>query len=157
VEVVALVATIDATVAKDTNVEIILTRSVCYGVCPDYSVTILGDGTVTYVGNKFVAKHGRVADRVAPAEVEALVRQLDRAHFDALVVPDPCPQGMVTDNATNVITLRRNGHEHIVHHYLGNRCAPKGLDALADAIDATANTARWVRCGKGPDAYCEKP
>jgi hypothetical protein len=68
---------------------------------------------------------------------------------------------MRTDSPTNVITLRRNGgagrHEHVVHHYLGNMCAPKGLDALADAIDATANTARWVRCGKGPDAYCQQP
>jgi hypothetical protein len=42
-----------------------LVRTPCFGLCPDYSVSIFGDGTVLYEGRRFVKnkgeRHGRVS------------------------------------------------------------------------------------------------
>lgn len=40
------------------DVTITLERTVCFGVCPDYVVTVHGDGTVEYEGRNFVAVKG---------------------------------------------------------------------------------------------------
>jgi hypothetical protein len=138
------------------DVEFTLTRSLCYGVCPEYQLIIKADGTVIYDGSKYVSKHGHVVDHIPVADVEALARKFDDAHFERLNVPEPCDR-MATDNATNLIRVRRNGLLHEVSHYLGNMCAPKELAGLADAIDKTAKTERWVRCGPKETDYCDKP
>ena len=39
------------------GVKIQLSRSVCYGTCPAYSVTIRGDGSVHFSGQKYVLEH----------------------------------------------------------------------------------------------------
>jgi hypothetical protein len=140
-----------------SNLEISLERTVCYGVCPAYKVTLRGDGTVLYDGDKFVKVHGKVTDHVAPADVEALAQAFADAGFDKLNVPDPCSKGIATDNPTNRLTVVRGGKRRTVEHYLGNQCAPPELSKLADAVDKTAHTDRWIRCGTGPRAYCNKP
>lgn len=139
---------------EDTNVVVTLTRSVCYGTCPDYTVTLRGDGSVEYVGRQFVGKRGRATDKVPPADVLALVRKLDAAGFDRLAVPTPCPKGIATDNPTHTLTLERGGRAHTVEHYMGNLCAPPVLVELEDAVDAAAKTQRWTSCA--PQKWCER-
>jgi hypothetical protein len=46
------------------DVTIILERTVCFAFCPDYVVTIRGDGTVEYKGRNFVAVEGRQTTRI---------------------------------------------------------------------------------------------
>lgn len=137
--------------------EIELSRSVCYGVCPDYKVVVKSDGTVEYEGHEYVSKRGRATDRVPIADAEALLRKFDQAGFDRLSVPDPCPKGLASDSPTNILAVRRKTGSHVVEHYLGNMCAPPVLADLADAVDKTAKTDRWIKCGKSPSDYCTKP
>jgi hypothetical protein len=140
-----------------SNLEITLERTVCYGLCPAYKVTLRGDGTVLYEGDKYVKVHGKATDNVPPADVAALAKEFADAGFDKLTVPDPCSKGIATDNPTNRLTVVRGGNRRTVVHYLGNQCAPPELSVLADAVDKTAHTDRWIRCGSGPRAYCSKP
>lgn len=148
---------VDAAVAPAALFEITLERSVCYGVCPAYRVTIRADGSVTYDGDKYVKVHGTVTDRVTPAAARALASRFDAAGFDGLKVPATCPQGIATDHPTNTLTYVHDRKKHVVDHYTGNACAPQALYDLADAVDKLANTERWIRCGKGPQGYCSKP
>ena len=112
---------------------------------------------MVYDGDKYVKVHGTVTSQVAPADVLALGQRFDAASFDNLSVPEPCPKGEMTDMPTNRLTVVRAGSKHTVKHYLGNMCAPKVLADLAAAVDKTAATQRWIRCGGGPQAYCNKP
>lgn len=139
-----------------TGLSISLERTVCYGACPAYVVTLQGDGTVLYEGKQYVKIKGKQADKVDPAIVTVLLDKLDRAGFDKLHVDDKCPM-IATDHPTSTITLVRGGKKHVVEHYTGNTCAPKVLYDLADAIDAAAGTDRWVPCGVGGARYCHKP
>ena len=146
----------EAAVPPTEAFEITLVRSLCYGVCPSYRVTIRANGTVTYDGDKFVKVHGTVTDHVAPSAARALADRFDAASFDSLKVPTTCAL-MVTDHPTNVLTYVHDRKKHVVDHYTGNGCAPKALEDLENAVDKLANTERWIRCGKGPQGYCNKP
>lgn len=150
-------AVADVSLPPSANgLSISLERTVCYGVCPSYVVTLQGDGTVLYEGRQFVKTKGKKTDKVSPSDVAALLAKLDRAGFDKLHVDDKCTM-ISTDHPTVTITVVRDGHKHVVEHYTGNSCAPKVLTSLEDAIDAVAGTDRWVPCGVGSAKYCHGP
>lgn len=136
--------------------EITLERTMCYGVCPAYTVTIRGDGSISYDGSQFVKVHGAATSHVTTAAAAALAAKFDGAHFDAIKIPDPCPKGMATDHPSIRLTYVHGGTRHKVDAYLGNMCVPSSVETLADAVDKTADTAKWVRCGPKPDDYCKR-
>jgi len=147
----------DASDAGAPEIEITLSRGACYGYCPEYTVSIRSDGTITYQGKTYVGKHGRAQDNIPPADVAALVAKFDAANFETLRMPQTCHGGIGTDASTDIITFRRGEKTHTVEHYLGNPCAPEALTPLAKAVDDTAKTDRFVRCGKNHGQYCRKP
>lgn len=55
------------------DVTITLERTVCFGACPDYTVTIHGDGTVVYEGRNFVAVEGVQTAHISEEKVQKLV------------------------------------------------------------------------------------
>src|SRR5260370_265635 len=62
-------------------VEIKLESAPCDATCPIYTMLIAGDGNVHWRGTNWVKVVGERALQIAPAEVEALVGELDRTHF----------------------------------------------------------------------------
>ncbi len=136
--------------------EITLTRSMCYGVCPAYEVTVRNDGTILYVGDKFVNVHGKASDRIDPRDARALADAFDAAGFDGLNMPATCNL-VATDHPTFTLSYVHGGRRHVVEHYAGNHCAPPALEKLEDLVDKVASTQRWIACGKGPHPYCSKP
>src|SRR3984957_1423193 len=65
------------------HVKIELSRGVCYGRCPAYSVTIRGDGSVHFSGQRFVQVLGEHDSRITPDAVRQLVHQFEAAKFFA--------------------------------------------------------------------------
>jgi hypothetical protein len=129
--------------AAEGPVMITLTRSMCFGFCPAYSVTINGDGEVVYVGERHVNVTGERRARISQAEVRSLLRRFDEIGFDEL--RDEY-RAHVTDLPTYTITLERNGRRKTVVDYGGvDAGMPRALRALQDEIDRAANTAQWVR------------
>src|SRR2546430_1156203 len=55
------------------EVIITLKRTVCYGTCPDYELTIYGNGTVVYEGYRYVAVTGRHSSSIPHERVKQLV------------------------------------------------------------------------------------
>jgi hypothetical protein len=130
------------TPAAEGPVMITLTRSVCFGFCPAYRVTINGDGEVVYVGERHVNVAGERRARVSQAEVQALLRRFDQAGFNALQDRYRAP---ATDLPTYTITLERNGTTKTVVDYGGLMAGmPQAVRDLQDEIDRVANTAQWV-------------
>jgi hypothetical protein len=138
----ALSSCAPTTTASEGPVMITLSRTVCFGFCPAYTVTISGDGQVTYRGERFVNVTGEQRATVPQADVERLLRRFDEVGFDQLRDAYRAP---VTDLPTYTITLERNGRRKSVADYGGLSAGmPQGVRDLQTEIDRVANTGRWV-------------
>lgn len=123
-------------------VEISMTRTPCFGFCPDYTVTISGDGHVVYEGRRFVNVVGRAEAHIAPAQVQALLARFDAIGFDEL--QNEYRAG-VTDLPSTTIQLIRDGRSKSVLDYGGTGAGmPESVRALQAEIDRVAGTAQWV-------------
>jgi len=142
-----------------SKLRITLERSACYGSCPDYAVTIAGDGRVDFTTQEMAvddvsAVHrqfsetvgvlvtGRHSARIDPAKVQALVQKFREAGFFRL--RDEY-RADITDNPTYVISIDTGHGSKRVIDYVGKEVGmPSSVTALEDAIDETAGTARWI-------------
>jgi len=128
---------------------ITLERSVCFGTCPAYKVTIFDDGKVVYEGKDFVKRKGRVEARISKSELEELVGEFNRLNYlnldDEYGVGDKCPESW-TDYPSAVTSFTANGKTKRINHYLGCRGLPilDQLRALENKIDEVVNTKRWI-------------
>jgi hypothetical protein len=135
-------APVSAEPSNNPPVEITLTRTVCFGYCPAYSVTINGAGEVRYEGRAFVNVVGEARGRVSPDEVARLVARFDEIGFERL---QDRYVAQVTDLPTYTISLRRGDHVKTVVDYAGMAVGmPQAVRALQDEIDRVANTGQWV-------------
>lgn len=138
---------------------ITLERSACFGTCPDYSVTVHGDGLVEfdtgddhfkstvaqvhldYNGHN-VLLPGHHTAKVDPATVARLFERFRAAHFFGL--KKEYVYG-ATDNSTQVLTVRIGKSSKTVTDYIGTQAGmPQEVRDLEEAVDAVAGTARWV-------------
>lgn len=128
--------------AQEAPVEITLQRTVCYGFCPDYNVSISGDGAVRYEGRSFVDAVGARTATIPRADVERLLARFDEIGFDQL--RDEY-RGQMTDLPTTTITLTRNGQTKRLVDYGGTSAGmPRTVRDLQAEIDRVAGTAQWV-------------
>jgi hypothetical protein len=138
---------------------ITLERGACYGSCPDYRVTIHGDGLVEfdtrddhfagtaaqvhldYNGHN-VLLPGRHSAHIDPAKFTELLDRFRAAHFFGLKAEY---EASVTDNPTQKLTVRVGAISKSVVDYVGTMAGmPSEVRELEDAVDKAADTARWV-------------
>jgi hypothetical protein len=149
----------DAQQSEPANTIISLTRSACFGDCPNYTVVIHGDGQVRFTTDispvsdvdaihrqfaqsKGVLVPGTHQDRVLPQSVADLLAQFQRVGFWGL---QDRYEARVTDNPTQIITLEIGGRKKKVVDYVGTEAGmPQSVRDLEDSIDRVAGTARWV-------------
>ena len=124
------------------GVEIGLIRTGCFGSCPDYSVTINGDGTVRFSGRLYVLVPGDHVAHIPADTVRELVRQFEAANFFS--AKDQYISNW-TDNPSQTLTLTVSGREKAVVDYIGtDEGMPQAIRDLERGIDDAAGTARWV-------------
>jgi hypothetical protein len=141
------------------HLKIELTRSACYGSCPDYKVSIDGAGNVVFstreapadpvsgVHREFSFGPGVLVGGVHRAKIDratldALIAQFRDAHFFGLKKEYFYS---VTDNPTQVVRFASGPSEMTVTDYVGTAAGlPPAAKALEQAIDDAAGTARWV-------------
>jgi hypothetical protein len=142
------------------DVEIVLERGACFGTCPDYRVSIDGDGRVRFstaesnfpgmaaqVHRRFngtnVLWPGTHEAQISPVAVAELVGKFRAAHFMGL---KPEYAAGITDNPTYALTLRVGKTTKRVTDYVGRAVGmPASVTALEEAVDRMAGTQRWVR------------
>jgi hypothetical protein len=130
---------------------ITLERTVCFGSCPVYKLTIYSDGRVLYQGIRFVKRKGKAVGRISRKAFNDLVQEFTNNEFfglyDAYVPGSPgCPQ-VATDLPSAIISLELNGKKKSIRHYHGcsGLSALKLLTELEDHIDAAANSKKWTK------------
>lgn len=126
-----------------SNIEIELHRTACFGTCPIYTLQLYGNGTVVFNGKGHTVLGVHVA-HVAPSKVQNLAHALQRAGFFTLSWNKHCGKGYATDNPSAITTLRIGSRKRTINHYHGDMCAPGVLDGWEQRIDKVAGTSRWL-------------
>lgn len=124
--------------ASIANAEITLDRTACFGSCPDYSLTIYGNGTVIYEGRNFVAVTGKQSATIPEQDVRNLVGYFYDINYFSLRDEYTA---QVTDLPTTTTSIKIDGRFKQVIDYYG---APEELTLLEAKIDEVAKSDRWV-------------
>lgn len=125
----------------DDSTVISLTRTMCFGWCPDYVVRIFGSGRVEYRGSTYVCIFGAQSAVADPREVRRLVEAMIGTGFFGYTWK---PGQYWTDNPTVTSTLTHGGQSYVLRHYHGDEGSPKWLFDMENEIDRVAGTARWL-------------
>ena len=120
-----------------------LERTACFGFCPIYQITIENDGTVSYVGEMFVAVEGERKSEISQSQVRRLARELERIDF--LSLQDNYTDMGATDMPSAITTLVLNGEVKTIVHYHGDSSAPENLTSLENLIDELTNSEQWIK------------
>ena len=112
-------------------VEITLQRTTCFGTCPEYTVTLRDDGTVTYSGRQFVRIAGDHTWKIDPAAVRALAREMEAAGFFDL---QDTYTSRMTDNPTTYTSLRIGSRSKKIQDYISGLPKLKDIEAKIDEV-----------------------
>lgn len=127
---------------------ITLKRGMCYGTCPVYSVTIRSDGTVQYVGEKYVKEIGPKDSSITSEEFTSLKATIESSGF--FTFNDAYRKVDMTDMPSATITVTIGDKTKQIEHYHGDSTAPQQLTDLEDAIDRTVSISQWTEPYEGP-------
>jgi len=104
-------------------------------------VTVNRDGTVVYVGTRWVKALGRKQYKISDAQLAELQTAFDRANFVQLHDYDRVEN---TDDDWALISLYRGATPKRVRHYHGDNSAPLALSVLEDEFDRIVGSGRYV-------------
>jgi hypothetical protein len=125
------------------GVRIKLERTSCLVSCPDYSVTIYGDGTFVYEGHRIVKVKGKQEGQVPIDAVRELVHRFFSADYFSLT---PFSGQCGGDAPTAVTSIEWPGASKKVTDCGSSipGSIPAALVELESAIDATVNSRQWI-------------
>jgi len=131
----------------DKPISICLERTGCFGLCPSYVLTILGDGRVTFEGRQYVKKKGLHKKKIAPATLMPIFKKIEEIGFWQLedsYRSKKNPDGSTStifDLPTKYVTVKSSGNSKRIEDYFGT---PPGLRELEKLIDEVAGVSEWV-------------
>jgi hypothetical protein len=130
---------------------ITLERTVCYGMCPSYKITIEANGAVTFEGRQFVKTAGISKSNISKATLRELLAAFNKVGYfnlrDRYVEPEDGCKQWATDHPSAITSITLNGKSKSVNHYYGCRgvAALDELTKLERTIDEAVNSAAWIK------------
>jgi hypothetical protein len=123
------------------NVLIILKRSVCFGICPTYNLTIYGNGTVVYEGIANVNITGIQISNISENTLRQLISEFKKIDYFSLNETEIASH-IVYDAPIFTTSLTINGKTKTIKHY--ETAEPKQLTELENKIDEIVNSNQWI-------------
>ncbi len=132
-----------------------LERSECFGTCPNYKVTIWGDGRLIYEGIKYVKTEGTITAKVATKQFQELMAAFRKAKYFKLrdsyaYEKDGCT-AMVSDEFWAYTTIQINSRKKSIRHYMGCyegsdkfNLELQRLTELENKIDEIIKIEQWI-------------
>lgn len=133
----------NAEIVVEPELVIKLERTVCFGKCPAYSLTIKGDGSVIYEGKDNVRITGIQEATVESMIISRLLEEFEDADYYSL--KDSYTGFGKSDMPTVYTSISLGDHTKSVRHYLGDNSAPAKLTSLENKIDEIVNSAQWIK------------
>jgi hypothetical protein len=128
------------------NTTISLERTVCFGTCPVYRVSVSGDGHAAYLGILHVDVRGEHHYQVNPRGV---ARLLESARDKDLWSLRPAYRSSVSDGATYTIVISSGDRMLQIVDYMGEGAGmPAAVTTFEEEIDEVAQTASWMHLGR---------
>ena len=122
---------------------ITLERTLCYGTCPVYKLTVYGTGDVTWEGKKFVKTVGKAEGAISKEQFKQLVSEFDKANY--FLLKDNYTQISLTDMPNVFTSITVDGKTKSIKHYRGDNSAPEKLTTLETRIDEIVNSDQWIK------------
>lgn len=153
-----------------SRVLISLERTACLGTCPDYKVTIDGNGNVAFSTEKgdsvaplgafgdsetsWVVVPGTHRDKISKDAVDKLLRRFSEANFARLKTKYVAE---ILDVPSQTITLDiGQGPKQVIDSEGRKVGMPEAVTELESAVDQAAGTERWVRGAAGLIPWLER-
>ena len=145
---------VPATAAVDS---VVLERTVCFGTCPAYRLSLARDGVIHFQSKSLRDSSAAVTDRVSPSVLDSIVAHADRIRFaeypDDIRRDQRLCKDFATDHPSIIIGVFGARAKQVVYYtgcYTGggtqNRAAElDSLAELANRIDSLTRSSRWVR------------
>ena len=118
--------------------KISLERTMCFGRCPVYKLTVYSDGKVEYEGKDFVKEKGVRRSRISEKDFRKLMKKVEEIGFFEF---KDRYDGRVTDLPTRITTVTKGDVSKTVRNYYGG---PESLSDLERLIDEVTNSAQWT-------------
>lgn len=123
---------------KPETARIELTKTVCYGTCPDYTFTLDISGKATYYGRTHVTKTGVFEKTFTREEVRAIIDLFEKSNFWGF--QDKYINEGVSDMPSVYLTFEHNGKQKKIEDQFGS---PKELKELQKKVEEMANSEGW--------------
>jgi hypothetical protein len=134
--------------ADEDDPVITLERTACFGGCPVYRLAVSATGDLTYEGRANVRRLGPATGQVPPAQIQALLSELDRAGYFSFASrytsAEPACGRYVTDSPSVITSVRLRGKTKRIEHDYGCGSAPGALVVLERRIDEVLGSSRWT-------------
>jgi hypothetical protein len=136
--ILAIPNQLNAQSEKAADFSVTLTRVGCLGECPDYEVTVLGNGRVRYEGRAYVRVQGPRKRTIPIADVKKLAKKLQDEHFFEWEERDKVCVDFPEVHITVELGAQRK-------HVVEGCNSPGQVLALANQIDKITGADHWVR------------
>lgn len=118
-------------------------RTMCYGNCPVYSVTVDKEGNVIFNGEMFVYKSGQHHWKISKKKVEQLNDLIDSFDFKSFKYEPG--SGFITDQPSCITTVKYpDGEIKEIDHYYGHIMIDDSLTAFEKKIERIIGTKKYV-------------
>ena len=118
--------------------KISLERTMCFGRCPVYKLTVYSDGKVEYEGKDFVKEKGARRSKISEKDFRKLMKKVEEIGFFEF---KDRYDGRITDLPTRITTVTKGDGSKTVRNYYGG---PESLSDLERLIDEVTNSAQWT-------------
>lgn len=134
------------------NLLISLERTVCFGTCPSYKLSVKSDGTVSFEGIEFTKVKGKAEGKITKENLKTLLSEFEKANFFNLKdsyksEEDGCKE-VWTDNPSEFISIQIGEKSKTVRHYFGcQKVEGNDLEKIANLgkkIDEILGTKQWI-------------
>ncbi|MFT3840906.1 MAG: DUF6438 domain-containing protein [Myxococcaceae bacterium] len=121
-----------------------LDRTMCFGSCPAYTVTVFTDGTVKWSGRDYVKEKGDRVSKLSSEQLQQIRDEFTQANYFDLKGKFDCYDA--TDNPTATTSFTDGNRSRSIVHYYGCRRTPgvEVLSALEKRLDEIIGTEKWI-------------
>ena len=118
-----------------------MSRTGCYGTCPQYKISIYSDGLIMYNGTRFVKRLGCFKSKITSSQIDFIKSELRKISFFDLDSEYISP---ITDIPSVITEVTLDGFTHRVRDRLDG---PRFLKDFYKRLDATVDSILfWKPC-----------